>query len=387
MKKTVSNRMRRTLRRSTFCRCLAAGALALAVCGCGSAGYYGQAVMGQARIMLSQRPIAELLGDPAAPAELKEKLAYVMALRAFAESELLLPVGRSYLAYADIGRPYVVWNVFAAPELSLAPKTWCYPIVGCAVYRGYFSEEQAERYAEELRREGQDTFVSGALAYSTLGWFEDPVLSSVLRLDRARLAALLFHELAHRVLYVSGDTTFNESFATAVEAEGVRRWAAAAGDPGLVMDYDLRQREQEEFVAIVKRCRRELEALYAGALPPERKRVMKAAVISGLLADFGSAKRQLPGMARYDGWFAEGINNAALAAVSAYHDWVPAFERLLAESSGDLASFYDHCIRLTRMPAHERSRRMETLMGHSLPQSARDVPTVPATAADPATAS
>jgi predicted aminopeptidase len=312
--------------------------------------------------MMAERTIDEMLQDPSVPQSLKERLSYVLALRTFAEQKLLLPVGRNYLSYAEIDRSYVVWNVFAAPELSLTPKTWCYPIVGCVAYRGYFASENADRCASDLQREGYDTFVSGALAYSTLGWFDDPVLTSFVRLDKTRLSALIFHELAHRMLYVAGDTTFNESFATAVEEEGLRKWAMAENTPDLLADYERQRRYQDEFVAMVMNRRRELEGVYSGDLPTARKKFRKTELIAALGRDFDAAKQKTPGMARYEAWFASGLNNAALAAVSAYHDLVPVFRRLLQESGGDLSLFYEKCRSLSQGSSAERNHRMQTLL-------------------------
>jgi predicted aminopeptidase len=336
--------------------------LALTVLGCQNLSYYGQAALGQAQIMLARRPIAELLEDPATPAVVKEKLAYVTGLRGFAQNELLLPVGGAYLGYADIDRPYVVWNVFAAPELALEPKTWCYPIAGCAAYRGYFDQASAERYANDLRAEGYDVFVSGVLAYSTLGWFDDPVLSTFLPLDDARLSALIFHELAHRLLFVPGDTAFNESFATAVEEEGMRRWAAASRTPGLLAQHERRQRLSEGFIAMVARRKIELAAVYAGDLPPDRKRIEKAALFGALLKEFESERIKKPEMESYAHWFAAGLNNAGMATIAAYHDLVPAFRLILSRAGGDLALFYEECRGLSRLAPTERRQLLERMM-------------------------
>jgi predicted aminopeptidase len=336
--------------------------LSLTLYGCQTAAYYGQAVWGHVRIMLSQRPIAELLDDPGTPALLRARLSYVLQLREFAATELLLPVGESYRDYADIGRSYVVWNVFAAPELSLAPKTWCYPIAGCAAYRGYFEQQAAERYADGLGQEGYDVFVWGATAYSTLGWFDDPVLSTFLHLDSAQLAALMFHELAHRLLYIPGDSAFNESFATAVERAGLQRWAAARNEQRLQAAYDSQRRLQEEFYALVSRSIHDLQAVYAGDHPAAEKRIRKAGILSQLGCDFERLKQRVPGLSRYERWFASGRNNAGLASVSTYQELVPAFERLLRESDGALSAFYERCRALARQPLGERHAQLQLLM-------------------------
>jgi len=347
---------------SICCRFIITTILATLLSGCQGASYYGQAAWGHAQVMLAKRPIAEWLEDPGIPQALREKLAYVMAVREFAQNDLLLPVGDTYLAYADVHRPYVVWNVFAAPELSLEPKNWCYPMVGCAPYRGYFEQAAAERYSDSLRGDGYDVFVSGVLAYSTLGWFDDPVLSTFLQLDDARLSALIFHELAHRMLYVPGDTAFNESFATAVEEEGMRRWAAASRAPGLLAEHERRQKLTEDFIAMVSRRKNELTAMYASDLSLDRKRIEKAALFSALLNDFEAERQKIPEMARYQHWFASGLNNAGLATIAVYHDLVPAFQRILSRSHGDLTVFYEECRRLSRLSPSERRQDLKLLM-------------------------
>ena len=335
--------------------------LMMILCSCQSASYYSQAVLGQARIMLAQRPISELLGEPGTPQAIREKLSYVLALREFAREDLLLPVGDAYLGYVDLHRTHVVWNVFAAPELSLEPKTWCYPVVGCASYRGYFAPQEAEGYSAALSREGYDVFVAGALAYSTLGWFDDPVLSTFLQLDDARLSALIFHELTHRMLYVAGDTSFNESLATTVEEEGLRRWAAARQAHGLIAEYERQQRLSDRFIALVSQRRNELSALYAGDVPVDQKRAGKAAIFDALRRDFEAEKHKVPEMATYDRWFASGLNNAGLATIAVYHDLVPAFKGILSRSHGDLAVFYQECRRLSRLPSAERQQHLRQL--------------------------
>ena len=201
--------------------------------GCTNLGYYYQAVEGQMQIWHRSRPIKQVIDDAQTPAQIRERLELVLRVRDFASAELALPDNGSYRKYADVERPFVVWNAFAAGEFSVAPKEWCFLFAGCVGYRGYFSQAGAERFAEDLKRQGLDVFVAGIPAYSTLGWFDDPVLNTVVRYPDAQLAQLIFHELAHQVFYVAGDTMFNESFAVAVELEGVDRWLARDGDPSL----------------------------------------------------------------------------------------------------------------------------------------------------------
>jgi predicted aminopeptidase len=357
------------MRWSMTCRFPIAILLIMILCSCQRASYYSQAVGGHVRIMLARQPIAQLIAEPGTPQDLREKLAYVLALREFARKDLLLPVGNAYLGYVDLQRTHVAWNVFAAPELSLEPKTWCYPVVGCATYRGYFARQEAERYAAALRGDGYDVFVAGVLAYSTLGWFDDPVLNTFLQLDNARLSALIFHELAHRMLYVAGDTAFNESLATAVEEEGLRRWAAARQAPDILVEHQYQQRLRDGFIAMVSRRRNELNALYTGNLPENQKRAGKAAIFSALRRDYEAERQKRPEMAIYDHWVASGLNNAGLATIAVYHEWVPAFQRILSRSQADLATFYQECRRISRLPFPERQQHLRQLMSPAPPEN------------------
>ena len=262
--------MRRRSRSGTFrpgvrCYvCLAAGLL-LVLTGCHSLGYYSQAIRGHFQIVNRTRPIEDVLADPNAPAALKEKLQLVLKLRKFAEKELTLPANGHYLRYRDIGRRFAVWNVYAAPEFSLEAKTWWYPVVGGLKYQGYFAEDKAQRYAAKLEKKGYDVYIGGVQAYSTLGWFRDPVLNTFIHDSEAELADLLFHELAHQRLFVAGDTDFNEAFATAVAQEGVRRWLTTTNSRSALVEYEEELRRKEQFVALVSTARAELESLYAKA--------------------------------------------------------------------------------------------------------------------------
>ena len=337
--------------------------------GCSELRFYGQAAAGQAGILLARRPLAAVQEDPATPPGLRTRLAALETLRDFAGRELLLPVGSAYRDFVALKRPYALWNVFAAPEFSLSPKTWCYPLIGCAAYRGYFSPGGAQAEAERLRRRGYDVLVAGVLAYSTLGWFDDPVLSTWASLEEEGLAALLFHELAHRLLYVAGDTSFNEGFATAVEEEGLRRWAASTGRPEALAAWERRRAVNDRFLGLVARRRAELERLYASPLPAEEKRAAKAAVFARLLRDLEEEDEGgEPAFAAHRaGLSAAGANNAALVPLAAYHDRVPAFRRLLAETGFDLGRFYDACRRLAALSPAERGEALERLAAQAPP--------------------
>ncbi len=334
----------------------------LMICGCETAHYYGQAIRGQYSILEKRQPISEIIADPNTPESLRQRLAYILTVRQFAESELRLPVKNNYLTYVGLEKPFVVWNVFAAPEFSLKPKTWCYPIVGCAAYRGYFAETDAKKYADGLNAEGYDVYVAGVTAYSTLGWFDDPVLSTFIHNSKLRSAALIFHELAHQVIYIKGDTTFNESFATAVEQEGVQRWLAISQTPSIYGDYLKSYVRHQEFIRLVLRYRRMLESLYQSDTSDLAKRAKKATLISDLQLDFDLLKSGDSGLSAYDDWMKYSLNNAKIASVSAYHDYVPAFQRMLAQNQGDLEQFYRACRKLSRTSQNERHQVLKRYM-------------------------
>ena len=313
------------------------------VVGCESLAYYTQAVGGHLRVLARARPLDELLADPSTDAALKQRLETARRIREFASRELGLPDNESYASYADLNRPYVVWNVFAAPEFSVEPKKECFPFTGCVSYRGFYSEEQARRHAEKLREQGFDVHVGGVPAYSTLGWSNDPLLSTFIRYPDAQLARLVFHELAHQVVYAKDDTTFNESFAVAVEEEGVRRWLEAEGRTAELAAFRATQERRREFAERVSQTRERLAAVYAMSLSREQLAEHKRGEWARLRA-------------AYPGLPAEP-NNAFLASIAVYTELVPAFQRVLAES-GSLEAFYK---RVKQLAKSERSQRATQL--------------------------
>ena len=327
--------------------------------------FYGQAINGQLSIISKRENIQMLVNDPEIDAQLKQSLESIISIRKFANNSLALPVEKNYSTYVDLQRPFVVWNVFAAPEFSVTPKDWCYPIAGCVSYRGYFSEDAARKYATSLADEGFDVYVGGIAAYSTLGWFADPVLNTIINREEHRLAALLFHELAHQLVYVPGDTQFNESFATTIELEGLKRWLAennnSAMMPTLVEQAAREQQYRQEFVSLVQSSIPVLEELYSGALPLVEKRQEKAQVIQKLRDDYQDLKQQWRGYAAYDGWFAGEINNARLNTVATYFNHVPAFEALLAQSNYQLPEFYNRVQALAKLSSEERQEVLTRL--------------------------
>jgi predicted aminopeptidase len=341
------------------CTAVAALLLAPLLGGCSTLDYYAQLASGQVQLLSKREPIAQLLADPQTDAKLKARLAQAQQARAFASDRLDLPRNRSYTLYADLGRPYVMWNVFAAPEFSLKPVLNCLPIAGCVAYRGYYHRADAERRAAALRAAGDDTDVEGVPAYSTLGWFDDPILNTMLRWDDDTLDSTIFHELAHQQLYLKGDTAFNESFATFVQREGLREWRAARGRPAGDDDGTCRD---DQFVALILATRRQLEALYASGQPVELMRQRKQALFDALRADY----RQLRdgswrGYAGYDAWMNAPLNNARLLPFGLYHRWVPAFATLFRASHEDWPAFYAAARRLSEAPAAQREARLQQL--------------------------
>ena len=333
-------------------RGLTIGAALLPLTGC----YLLQAAGGQMEISSKREPIAEVLADPATPPKLRTRLEYVAAARDFASRELGLPDNASYRSYADLGRPYVVWNVFAAPEFSVEPRHWCFPIVGCVVYRGYFSEDAAQRYALKLRRHGDDVAVGGIAAYSTLGHFKDPVLNTMLGWSDAQLAGTLFHELAHQVVYVPGDSEFNESFATVVEEAGLERWLAARQREQELVVWREQRARQSEFISLLLKTRSKLRELYESALPDQEKRDRKQYEFGELKLEYAQLKQQQwAGYAGYDRWFDRTLSNAHLVSAATYYGCVPGLQRVLSEVGGDLPRFYEEARRLARMDKDARA--------------------------------
>lgn len=342
--------------------------------GCQSAGYYAQALRGHLQIVHRQRPIAELLEKPGTPEPLKARLRLVLAMREFAAQDLRLPVNGHYLRYADLGRSNVVWNVTATPEFSMVPKDWWYPVVGRLAYRGYFVEREARQHAAELATQGFDVDVGGVRAYSTLGWFRDPVLNTFIHEPETELAELLFHELAHQRLFVSGDTDFNEAFAEAVGEEGTRRWLLAKhGDDG-VRKYEAHLRRKADFTRLVTGAHDQLAALFQAAgtslksprevasLPGEELaslRVRKQAILDQLRHDYEALRVTWGGRTDYQRWFRRPLNNAHLNDVDTYYRLVPAFHRLLQEQGGDLAAFYIEVSAMEKLEKAERHRRLQ----------------------------
>jgi predicted aminopeptidase len=333
--------------------------VATALSGCSTLSYYTQAINGQLEISRKATPIDYLLADPATDPQLQRKLELVQRARAFASRELGLPDNDSFRSYADLQRPFAVWNVFAAPAFSVKPVEWCFPVAGCVAYRGYFSETAARQAGARMQAEGLDVFVAGIPVYSTLGWFNDPVLNTFIGYPEGELVGILFHELAHQLIYLPGDSLFNESFATAVEEEGVRRWFEQAHDPAAYAAYLRAQQRKREFIALLVRTRDRLAAAYGRAEPLEERKAAKARILHEAEAEYAALKRGWGGYTGYDKWFGDWpLNNAKLLAVTLYADRVPAFAALLAQSGGDLPRFYARVRSLAQLPQAERDPRL-----------------------------
>ena len=348
---------------------LGTGALVLAVVcgttGCSTLGYYGQAVGGHLDLLQRTRPVSEVLADPATPQRLRERLVLSQQMRDFAVQELKLPDNRSYRGYADLQRPSVVWNVVAAPELSLRLKTWCFPVMGCVGYRGTFRREPADALAAELRAQGWEVAVYGVPAYSTLGWTNwlggDPLLNTFIHWPEGELARILFHELAHQVVYVDDDTMFNESFATAVEQIGSQRWLATRASEAARREYAELQARRRDFRELTLRHRQRLQALYESPQTDDAKRQGKAELQRQLREEVEQLKAgPWAGFTGYDRWFAEA-NNASFGVQAAYNELVPAFERLFEREGRDFERFYAAVRRLAALPRDERRATLAAL--------------------------
>ena len=345
---------------------LGSGLMAGGLTGCSTAAYYWQSAIGHLNLMAAARPVDDWLADPATPAPLRERLALARRIRDFAVSELHEPDNASYHRYADLHRRAAVWSVTAAPADSLKLKTWCYPVIGCAGYRGYYDEQAADRFAAGLRSEdGLETYVYGVPAYSTLGWMNwaggDPLLSTFIQWPEGELARLVFHELAHQVAYAEGDTMFNESFATAVERLGGQRWLAQSTDAARA-EYAAFDARRRDFRALTLAVRDDLAALYAdAALDDAARRAAKAARLARLQADYATMKTaRWGGFAGYDRWFAEA-NNAAFGIQAAYDGQVDAFLRLFEREGADFTRFYAAVRRLAGLPKAERAATLAAL--------------------------
>jgi predicted aminopeptidase len=338
-------------------------AVALFLSACSEAAYYWQAANGQIAIIHRRRPIAEVLDDPAVSDAVKAKLRWVLTVQDFAARDLAEPREGNYKTYADLQRPYVSWLVVAAPELRMEEHTWCYWIAGCLGYRGFFAKADADALAKELAAQGLDVAIRPVRAYSTLGWFDDPVLNTFLSQEEVDLAATIIHEQAHRRLWVKGDTTFNESFAGFVEQEGLRRFAEsrrASGGEALWQRYLALEADRGRFMALVLAARKRLLEIYAGPLTAEEQRARKQAALADLRVDYQKQRAAFT-LIDYESWFAQPLNNAHLVGVAQYETRREAFRALFAAQGGDFEKFFVAVEALGKLPRQERERRLDQL--------------------------
>jgi predicted aminopeptidase len=342
---------------STTIRFLAIAAATTALAGC-ALPFYWQAIGGQLELLRKRTPIERLLADPKLDPDLKSALGAVAEIRKFATAELELPDNDSYTTYVDLERPYVVWNVVAAEEFSVDPKRWCFPFAGCVAYRGFFDRANAEEFQRRLVEEGYDTYSGGSSAYSTLGYFADPVLNTMIGGGEQYVASLLFHELAHQKLYVKDDSEFSEAFATTVEEYGTERWLESHGTEGTLDAYHRRLRYRADFAELIRAQQVRLRAVFANSEPPDAMRVAKAHAYDAMRADYASIKQTWGGNADYDAWFAQSLNNATVAAVATYRRWVPVLRGRL-DTLG-LPAFYAEMTDLAKLNPAQRAARLET---------------------------
>ncbi|KDD66992.1 aminopeptidase [Pseudomonas mandelii PD30] len=327
--------------------------------GCAGVSYYGQLASGQLQLLRAREPVSRVIADPARDQQLRAHLTQSQKARTFASQQLQLPDNQSYRLYADIGRPFVVWNVFATPEFSLTPQNHCFPIAGCVAYRGYYSQSAARGEAALQRLQGMDVSIGGVEAYSTLGWFNDPIISSMMAWGDERLATLIFHELAHQRFYVKDDTEFNESFATFVEQEGTRQWRAFRGLPP---DSGAQVQQRDQFIQLVLETRTRLERLYTLPLPADQMRQRKADEFERLRGEYRQLRdSQWAGDKRYDAWINAPMNNARLLPFGLYDQWVPAFAALFRQMGGDWVKFYAAVEKLGALPVSERKAALKRL--------------------------
>jgi len=344
-------------------------AVALSLTACSTIGYYGHLARGEYAMLAARRSIERVIADPSVDAALKARLRLAQQARTFASDHLRLPRNASYTQYADLHRPFATWNVFATAEFSIDAYQHCFPIVGCLGYRGYFDPEGAQAEAELLRGQGLETWVSGSPAYSTLGWFADPILNTMLRWDDDELAGTIFHELAHQRLYVQGDSEFNESFATFVQREGLREWRASRELP--VAD-SADETRSDEFTRLVLDARERLRALYASPLAAAAMREKKREEIDRLRADYATLRdARWQGRGLYDGWIKGEINNAKLLPFGLYQRWVSAFAVLFSQQGADWSGFYVAADKLAHLKPEARTKALTELQGNVPRDSAR----------------
>jgi predicted aminopeptidase len=338
-------------------RIMTTAAIALVLSGCNSLSYYGQAISGHMDLVSRERPIDDMLKDNDTPDALKNKLKLALDARAFASEQIGLPNNDSYKSYADLGRPYAVWNVIATPHYSIETKQWCFLLVGCLSYRGYFAQQEAQALAEQLRTQGMDVIVSGAAAYSTLGWMDDPLLNTVVVRSDASMVGIIFHELAHQVVYVDGDSAFNEAFATAVEYEGLRRWYVMQKNEQAYVQYRDKKAQQQMIYEQLETTRTQLNAIYQQDIPDAQKQRLKQQAFAELKSWYRDW-RKTHSYGGFDDWMDKDLNNAHLALIATYQEMVPEFLSALQSVDGNMNEFYELVKAMAPLDKNERRKQL-----------------------------
>lgn len=327
---------------------------------CSTLQYYSSLVHGHAEVLNQAREVDDVLADSSTDKKLRDNLQQLKNARKFAIEALYLPDSGSYRSYTDLGRKYVVWNVIVTRELSVEAHEWCFIIVGCIQYRGYYSQADAIDYAEQLKREGYDVYVAGVSAYSTLGWFDDPLLNTMMYKNSEDRLNLLFHEMAHQKLYIKDDSKFNEAFATVVAKEGVIRWLQKTNQSERIAEYRTKSKNKSRFIQLLKETRDELDNIYQRNISDDEKRLLKKQAFIRLKKKYVRLKQSNPKM-NFDTWIAQHLNNAHLALLATYNEYVPYFEKKLSENHGDLKSFYASINRLAQQPVEVRRQKISAM--------------------------
>ena len=351
--------------RKHWLKLVVASLFLLGMAGCSTVGYYTQIVSGHMRIVMGKKPVESVVDNDDTDQQTRHRLKIATEARQFGVDELGLPDNKSYTTFYDTQRSYVTWNVVAADEFSFTPQRWCFPVAGCVSYRGYYKEDDAKKYAGGLAEQGFDVAVNGATAYSTLGWFADPLLNTMLNRSDWAIASLIFHELAHQQMYVGDDSKFNESFAVFVEQQGLKLWQEKHGSDDQLAELEKRSRRQKNFIQLLSETRTDLQTLYALEIDEKVMRAKKSDRYAQLLSDYETLKTTWNGYRGYDAWFKRELNNARLVSVATYNDYVPAFRVLFEQSGGDFATFYTAAETLSKLPRAERQEAIQQLMSQT----------------------
>jgi len=332
------------------------------ISGCSTVNYYAQSIQGQFEIIQKRQNIKHLLSNSTLSNSLRNRLETVIELRRFSNDQLGLPNNNSYLSYADLERDYVIWNIFATETFSLSPVKWCYLVVGCLGYRGYFSETEARQHALKLKEQGHDIYLGGVSAYSTLGWFDDPVLNTMLRWSDIQLATVMFHELAHQQLYIKNDTEFNESYAEAVAMIGVIKWLEQRSDKKLLFEYMQSQSQDKQFISLVMKYKAKLSNLYQSEIDKKQMLIQKEMAFKQMEDEYNVISRNWK-KDNYAYWFSTGLNNAKLAAIVTYQQYVSSFINIYKKLDKDLERFYSLIISLSHC---KQMKRKEILIAEQI---------------------